>query len=317
MKIRVWGARGSHPKALNPNQIRSKISAVIQRARPEDLANAASKEAFLAGLPSWLFGSYSGNTSCVSVELGKKKHILFDAGTGIVEYWTQATASGLSDILSDHYLFFTHYHYDHIQGLPFFPPAYMKKHRLFLHSPLPGLREALERQMAPPLFPVRMDEAMLADIDWNQLAVDESMKLHGADISWIKLQHPGGAYGYKVASSGKTFLYVTDIELTKNYYERNKINTDFFADADIILLDTQYTLDEALQKKDWGHSSYIHGVDFALHWNIKKLVMFHHEPKYDDRKLFANLSAAREYARCSHRKALHIELAQEGLTIEV
>ncbi|AFG37556.1 MBL fold metallo-hydrolase [Spirochaeta africana] len=316
MKIRIWGARGSHPKPHTPQQIRSKISAVVQRIQARDVASAEAREAFLARLPEWLFGGYAGNTACISIQLESGPQIVFDAGTGITEYWSALQQAG-TPLPSEYHIFFSHYHYDHIQGFPFFVPAYIPGNRLHLYSPQANLEQTLRDQMQHPMFPVTIQDKMLADISFHQLKPRGSVAVAQHRIDWVPLNHPGGSFGYLIEHNGIRVLYATDVDIGADYYQRSEENRRFFENLDAIILDTQYTLDEALQKHDWGHTSYVHGVDFALHWGIKHLYMFHHEPSYDDQQLYINQKAARDYARSIGGGELKINLAREGEAIEV
>ncbi len=315
MKLNIWGARGSHPKPATPEQIKSKISAVIQRVQPEDLVSPESREAFLANLPPWLFGTYSGNTACLTVTTDAGKSVIFDAGTGITEYWKHLIQQGVALSGNEYHIFFTHYHYDHIQGFPFFVPAYIPGNIVNLYSAQPELEKTIRSQMKHPFFPVSVDAAMQSELIFHQLQKYGEIYISNTRIRWIKLEHPGGAFGYLIENDNSRVLYCSDVSVNTKMYEKTEENRAFYEKLDCIILDTQYTLDEALQKFDWGHTSYLHGVDFALHWQAKKLILFHHEPTYGDQKLYDNLKAAQNFASSMSSSALEIQIAREGDTI--
>lgn len=313
MRFTVWGGRGSHPTALTPQQVQSKISTVVQRIHPSDLVTPAARERFLATLPDWLFGTTGGNTACIQLQIDDRNQLVFDAGSGIINF-------GYSQLRrdpppSEYHLFFTHFHYDHVQGLPFFPHAYNPTIRLNIYSPLDGIHDILRGQMGHPYFPIRMDDRML-NVHPHRLG-PEGVELYGARVTWRELNHPGRAFGYRVEYQGRTFAYVTDVELQEEDFEQTPENAAFFGGVDAMILDTQYTLDEAIEKYNWGHSSFSLGVDFALAWKVKRLYMFHHEPQYDDKKLEHNLQSARWYATRSGGRDLEINLSREGRTIDV
>lgn len=317
MKFTIWGARGSHPKPLTPQDIRSKISAVVQRIQPKDIQSTQNREAFMARLPTWLFGTYSGNTSCIEVQSCSGATILFDCGTGLVEYWKNQLNKGAPLTGNEFHIFFTHYHYDHIQGFPFFVPAYIAGNSVSMYSPHPNLEDVLRNQMRHPYFPVTIEDKMSAELSFRQLPPRGTFPLNDIELQWLPLEHPGGSYGYSVRCDDVQLLYCTDVDLNESFYRDTQENNSFFKNADVMIIDTQYTLDEALKKFDWGHTSYIHAVDFAIHWNIKKIIMFHHEPAYSDQKIFSNRQAAEDYARNRGNKTLEIQIAQEGMSIEV
>jgi ribonuclease BN (tRNA processing enzyme) len=135
------------------------------------------------------------------------------------------------------------------------------------------------------------------------------------DIRFKKVNHPGDCFAYRVTEHGRHFIYATDTELTAPDFMKTEENTAFFAGADIIVIDCQYTLGEAIDKYNWGHSAFSLAVDFAANWGIKHMVMFHHDPTYSDRKLYNILQSARWYLERMDIKGLEITLATEGLEI--
>ena len=156
MRINFWGVRGSLPSPLLPSQIKSKISAILERLSPADLENAETRERFLAGLPTWLFGTVGGNSPCVTVKLDDAKElIVFDTGSGIRELGMASSKERQK--ISNYHIFFSHFHWDHLMGLPFFSSAYDPSVKLDFYSPTANLKNILDGQMTPPYFPVHMD----------------------------------------------------------------------------------------------------------------------------------------------------------------
>ena len=120
-----------------------------------------------------------------------------------------------------------------------------------------------------------------------------------------------------VVEDGKKFVYATDVELSAKKFSCVEECKSFFENADVMVMDAQYTAEESLSKENWGHSAFCYAVDFAVAWNIKKLYLFHHEPVYDDRKLSVILDSARLYAGYISKKPVEIFLACEGETIKI
>ncbi|MDR0387803.1 MAG: MBL fold metallo-hydrolase [Treponema sp.] len=313
MRIRFWGVRGSLPAPLLPGQIKSKISAILERLTPRDIASPSDKERFLAALPSWLFGTAGGNTPCVSVHCGDyRERIVLDAGSGLRELGN--AAAGESPKPVRYHLFFSHLHWDHIQGFPFFNPAYDPAVRIDFYYPKPGLEAVLSGQMRGPYFPVTLESAG-AEKRFHQLK--GSVTLKGVTITYRKMNHPGDSYAYRLDDGKHRFIYATDTELSAADFVQNRENTAFFRRADLIILDSQYTLGEAIEKYNWGHSAFSMAVDFAANWRIKHLVLFHHDPAYDDKKLSYILRSARWYMERMNIKGIKISLAMEGMEITV
>jgi phosphoribosyl 1,2-cyclic phosphodiesterase len=314
VKLKFWGVRGSIPAPLSSEAIQRRVSAVVARLRPADLADAQSREAFLAGLPPHLFGTVGGNTTCLSIRTAAGSLFIIDAGSGIRELGASLARS--QERIRDYHILFTHFHWDHLQGLPFFAPAgYAAGNRLFLYSPREGLRGILEAQMRPPYFPVGM-EAMRAEKHYVRLR-KPPLRLGGAEIAWREMKHPGGCVAYKVSEGGRSLIFATDSELSTEDFRRSSENAAFFQDVDVLILDSQYTLGEAIEKYDWGHTSYSMAVDFAAEWGIRTLFLFHHEPSYHDRKIHSLLNSAKWYQARLHARPLEVRLAMEGLEVDI
>ena len=131
------------------------------------------------------------------------------------------------------------------------------------------------------------------------------------------MNHPGNSYSYAVCENGKKFVYATDVELKAQDFGYSKEAESVFRNADCVVLDSQYTVEEAYRKENWGHSAFCYAVDFAIHWNVKKLYLFHHEPTYDDKKLNSILQAARWYAQYIEHSEIEIYLAKEDSEFEL
>ncbi len=312
MKIRFWGVRGSIPTPLSSDAIRSKIAAVVQRISRKDIENPACRERFLASLPEEIFSTVGGNTSCVEVVVPETDRIIFDAGTGIRDLGT-AIASSRGPARCN--IFFSHFHWDHLQGLPFFAPAFNPSSRITFYSPDPELRSILEGQMRPPYFPVTMD-ILRASLEYVRIGT-EGVRVGNARVVPRRMNHPGGCWSYSVLCDGKKVVYSTDTELQPVDFERTPENAAYFRGADALIIDAQYTLGEAIEKFNWGHSSFSLAADFASTWGIKRLVLFHHEPSYDDRKIHKLLQSAEWYVERLSSKGLEVILARDGLTVEV
>ncbi|MDR1180294.1 MAG: MBL fold metallo-hydrolase [Spirochaetales bacterium] len=313
MRVKFWGVRGSIPTPVTPDAIRSKIATVVQRIRPSDLVSPVTRELFLSQLPSWLFDHAGGNTACVEINLKPESVIVLDAGSGLREFGL--TLVKRIPVPKNIYMFFSHFHWDHLQGLPFFSPIVRPDLRVSFCSPESGLRQCLNEQMRFPFFPVTLENMDGGRSRFVQLK-NMPLKIDGAEITWRKMNHPGGCYSYKISDGKHNVIYATDSELTENDFDKNAENIAYFHNADLIILDSQYTLGEAIEKFNWGHSSFSLAVDFASEWNIKNLCLFHHEPLYNDRKLHNNLQQAQWYYSHLGKSGMNIILAEEGQEIE-
>lgn len=313
MDVRFWGVRGSVPTPLTSQQVMTKIEAVVQRISARDITSPDAKERFLASLPPSLYGTTGGNTACVELRDSKGTLFLLDSGTGIREYGKK----GIPAEDNTYHILLSHFHWDHIQGLPFFDVAYRKDCKIIFYSAFPAAERVIARQMDLPYFPVQFDTGFYADISFKCIKPGEPFRIGGCDIVAKKMSHPGNSYSYAFMENGKKVIYATDVELSEKDVEENDANRLFFSGADAIILDTQYTVEEALYKANWGHSDFSFAVDFATKWGIKQIYLFHHEPTYDDKKMHSILQSARWYSEYVVNTDLQIFLAQEGMAFSV
>ena len=227
---------------------------------------------------------YGGNTACVEMRCGR--HLLiFDAGTGLRGLGNEL--SSVDERIVGHILL-THTHLDHIQGLPFFRPAYSGKNRFafwngHLRRQQRNLQEVLYTLMQRPFFPVPLD-IMHSCIAFNDFDSGDSLDI-GSEIRLrtATLNHPGGATGYRLEFGGRSACYVTDTEHREG--ELDPAVLGLIADADLVIYDTTYTDQEYPRYRGWGHSTWEEGVRLCRAAGARRLLAFHHDPDHDDDQL--------------------------------
>jgi phosphoribosyl 1,2-cyclic phosphodiesterase/CheY-like chemotaxis protein len=275
---------------------------------------------------------YGGNTSCVEVR-ADGEIIVLDAGTGI-----RGLGLALEKELGPEpiklTLLITHTHWDHIQGLPFFAPAYNPKNLIRIlgyEGARTGLGTILAGQMETPFFPVSLRELP------SHLAIEELKEME-FQIGKVKVQakfanHPGICAGYRLFTSAGSIAYMPDsepyeplkLQLAKqdgidaaearNFAEAEQAKmVEFLRDCDVAILDAQYTDEEYQQHVGWGHSSLSSVVNLALDANIKKILLFHHDPGHDDDMIDRMVEQARSLVS-KRAKKMVVEGAREGVEI--
>lgn len=276
-----------------------------------------------------------GNTSCVEVRVGD--HILIcDAGSGIVPFGN--VLMGQSEV-RELMVVLTHYHWDHISGLPFFVPAFMPDWTIRFFGPGKNdaeVEESISEQMRAPYFPVET-ETWLADIGYLRLT--DGVLQHGPiKIQTFNVHHPGTTFGYRIEAAGKTIVYVSDNELLFLDQSINERLDDmdekeqalleemkeeekwtalkFMMDADILIHDAQYTPEDYARKRGWGHSCYLDTVTCAIDARVKSLYLYHLDPNYPDELIDRLHSHALEIIR-DRQSTLQCHVAREGLAVDL
>ena len=222
---------------------------------------------------------YGGNTSCIEIGCGENT-IILDAGTGIRELGDSLIKNGPVD--TD--ILFTHTHFDHIVGLPFFAPLYSPENTVRLWSghllPEHSLEEVLCEMLMAPLFPIPM-VVMGANKTFNDFHCGETLALKsGAVVKTCLLNHPNRATGYRIEFDGRSICYITDTEHVEGQLDQNIL--DLIAGTDIFIYDCTYTDEEYPKFKGWGHSTWQAGIALADAANVGTFVVFHHDPAHDD-----------------------------------
>ena len=319
MKVKFWGVRGSIGSAIKGASIREKIRKILGYASPSDILDEESIDRFLQTLPFSLLHTYGGNTTCLEVRSKKNDLVIVDAGTGIRELGLKLFQEGYLEGKGEATMVFTHTHWDHIQGLPFFAPMYIPGNKFTIHSITTELENRLTYQHDDKHFPVPFS-AMQASKEFIEHKEGEVFDLHGMKVTTKGMRHPGNSYSYRFEEDGKSLIFGSDAEFKVEDMDRIEEYLDYFKGADVLIFDTQYTFEELLHRIDWGHSSSSIATDIALKAGVKKLVLFHHDPSYDDEKLdevYLRALRYKEMVDPQKTSDLEIVMAYEGLEINL
>ena len=235
-----------------------------------------------------------GNTSCVEVRCGESR-IIFDGGTGL----RLLGDSWLKDMPVTAHLFFSHVHWDHIQGFPFFAPAFVKGNTIHMYGAanVTGTVEtALAGQMETPNFPVHLTQ-LPATLQFHDLNEGETVTIdRDVRVTSAAGNHPGGVFAYRVDYQGRSVVYATD---TEHYSIPDPKLVALARNADILIFDTMYTPEEyagerGIPKTGWGHSHFEAGVALVKAAGVRRYVLFHHDPSQTDAMVRDKERRARE-----------------------
>ncbi len=319
MLIRFWGTRGSLPAPIGRNAVRDKVRAALLAANGRKFDGPESVNRFLdQELPFAAGATYGGNSSCVEIAGTGDDYVVCDLGSGARELGLRILHDKGPQKKSRFNIFLSHVHWDHIMGFPFFPPAYIPGNVIRIHGCHKTMREALERQQSDPCFPVHFNH-LAATIEFVELEPGRSYDIAGMKVRPILQNHAGDSYGYRFEHGGKSVVYSTDCEHKFQVLDETYPFVPFFRDADLLIFDAMYSLADSISvKEDWGHSSNMVAVELAQMAGVKHLVMYHHEPIFDDRTIDTILAETRRYEELSRRgEKLTISSAYDGLEIVV
>ncbi len=279
MIIKCWGARGSIP--------------------------VSGKE----------YIKYGGSTTCLEIRTKNDEVIIIDAGSGIRKLGHEL----LKEKKHNYNMIFTHAHWDHLLGFPFFQPIYTKGTQIKIYGypfAQKSVKELIKISMTPPYFPVNFED-IKADISYHE-ALKGKLLIDSVTVIPISLSHPNGGFGYKFIEDGKCFVFLTDNELTFKHPGGldYKDYMNFSSGADLLIHDGDYTKEDYKIKKEWGHSVYNDSLKLAIEAGVKKFGLFHHNQERTDEALDKIVEDCRRIIK-KEKSKLKCFAVYEGLEIEL
>ena len=254
--------------------------------------------------PEAKYLGFGGNTPCLEVYSGENDRLVIDAGSGILSLDHSPLEESGDRSLCLHILL-THFHWDHIQGLPFFEPLFQSACRItFWSGKSPETaRHSLDLPMSEPYFPAL--DGIAAAREFVEIG---NHSFHHGDITIhpFPLNHPQGALGYRLESSGATIVHASDVE--HGHPRLDSILREYAQNADVLIYDAQYSCEEYESKKGWGHSTWLEATRVAQDAGVRRLILFHHDPLHDDATIRKIVNQARSHFE-------NTDAAQEGRTV--
>ncbi len=320
MLVRFWGTRGSLPVAQKAGAIRRKMTRALLAAAGRSFADEAAAGRFIDSELDFATGqTYGGATSCVEIEGGDGSFIICDMGSGLREFGLSAAARCAAGHPRRYNFFLSHLHWDHIMGFPFFVAAFDPQAEIVIHSCHADAETALRRQQEEISFPVPFDW-LRAKFQFITLEEGVKHQIAGLTVEAIQQYHSHHSYGFRFSDGDRSVIYSTDSEHRIDDMDAEKRFEGFFAEADLVICDTMYSLAESVtMKEDWGHSSNLVAVDLCRAAAAKTLVLFHHEPTYSDEDIQRMHQETVRYEELMRegRAQLKIVCAYDGMEITV
>lgn len=249
-------------------------------------------------------GGYGTSTTCVEV-MSKESQLILDCGSGMKRLGDAMLSGPASKGKAKVHIFMTHFHWDHVIGLPFFVPIFIPGNELHFYAVQPELEKLIKGLFVRPYFPVPF-EALGAKIFFHTLKPRVPIQIDDMKVTPYQLDHPDTCWGYKVESGGKAYAHCVDTEGTRSSRDSLGPDLPLYQGIDLMYYDAQYTLPELAEKINWGHSAAQIGLDIAMREGVKQVLFTHHDPGASTQNIQTLEVQTREYYdwKISHARKL-------------
>ncbi len=323
MQYKLWGVRGSLPKPETPQQLQARIKNILTDFAEKKLG-LSDVEKFLEKQSAPGVGGYGGHTSCFEA-IEKDESVVIDGGSGIKELGVQLLKGPCGQGKGVVHIFMTHFHWDHLIGLPFFIPIFIPGNEIHFYAVQDDLELTIRSLFKKPYFPVNF-EWLGAKVHFHKLEPRKALKLKHLSLTPYQLDHPDPCWGYRISNGQKSIAHCVDTECTRVTPQELGEDIGLYKNADLMVFDAQYTLIELVDKINWGHAVSGLGLDIAMREGIKKVLFVHHDPYASNEKIEQAATQTRTYyeQRLSESKKMSEGLAKvewqfaiEGQCLEI
>ncbi len=324
MRVKLWGVRGSLPSPETPEHMENRIRGLFNEFFTRGHQTKAHVDGFLNSLPPYRRIGFGGNTACIQV-MSDSTSLIIDAGSGLRRLGESMMGGPCALGRGEVHLLFTHFHWDHLVGLPFFIPIFIPGNKIHFHAVQPDLEHAVRLMFSKPFFPVPFEE-LGAQCSFHRLEPRKMTSLGNIQFTPYQLDHPDPCWGYKFEHGERVFSYCVDTEATRLSPADLGPDLPLYQNVDLMIFDGQYTLMEVTEKINWGHAAAPIGLDLAIREGVKRVLFMHHDPAASDEKIAAAESQTRDYfhayiesARAAGRPVPTVDwaFAYEGMLVKL
>ncbi|MCB0393861.1 MAG: MBL fold metallo-hydrolase [Bdellovibrionales bacterium] len=282
MDIKLWGVRGSLPIAHAPEENAARLTE-LANGLLASVKGGSTADDYLSSLPSWKIAGYGGETTCYEVK-NRNSRVIVDGGTGLRKLGDKMLNGPLAKGQGEAHIVFTHFHWDHVMGLPYFKPLYIPGNKIHFYSVQPELEEMMRLVFKKPYFPVAFEQ-LGSEMHFHQIDARKPLKVGTLSVTPYLVDHPDPCYGFRIQDGNRAVSICTDTETVRKSREEMGEDLALYQETDLLIYDAQYTLNELADKINWGHSAGPLGIDIALREKIKKVLFVHHDPGADDNRI--------------------------------
>ena len=277
MKVKFWGVRGSLPSSMEPILWSQHFESLMHDFFSRGFKDAQHIATYMQQKHVTEIGGFGGATTCVEISDGDQS-LLIDGGSGLKKYndHFEKTGRGAATQAEFHFLI-SHFHFDHLLGLPFFSPHFLKNCRIHYYSVQPDTALRIKQMFQRPTFPVGFEQ-LQAQIVFHTLKPYEKTKINGFDVTAYRMDHPDESYGFRIEKNQQIYAHAVDHEAVRLSAAELGPDAGLFEKAHLLYFDAQYTESEMFVKKGWGHGTCDRGFKVASDFGIQQVLFAHHDP---------------------------------------
>ncbi len=294
-KLTFWGVRGSLPSSPSPQQWFAEARGLLNEFVSAGFHRQDQIDSFLANVPLPRVGGFGTATTCVGVQSSDGNSLVIDAGSGIRRLSDKLVMGPCGKGKGVVHLLMTHFHWDHILGLPFFAPIFIPGNQIHIYSVEHESEGLLRGLFKKPYFPVSW-EMLGSKIHFHRLEPRKQVQINGFNVTPYQLDHPDPCWGYRIENEGKIYAHCVDTEGTRVTAKDLGLDLPFYqGGVDLMYFDAQYSLPELAEKSNWGHSASQIGLDIAIREKIKNVLFAHHDPGAGYQQIFDIQKQTQDY----------------------
>lgn len=274
MDVRFWGVRGSIPHSLDTIGWVNHFEKIMKDFFNSGFSKPEEIQKFIQSKQLAEIGGFGTATTCVEVS-SEKNSIIIDGGSGIKTISDRLDFKGNKEF----HILISHFHMDHIMGLPFFYPHFLKGFKINYYSVHEETEQIIKSLFKKPTFPVAY-EGLGADIRFHQLKAREVNTVNGFKVTPYMMDHPDLCYGFRVEKNGKVYAHAVDNEAERTSQKELGLDAGMYVNADLVYFDAQYEEKDMKTKKGWGHGTCDRGFEISANYNLKQILFSHHDPSF-------------------------------------
>ncbi|MBC7741637.1 MAG: MBL fold metallo-hydrolase [Bdellovibrionaceae bacterium] len=316
MKVQFWGVRGSLPSSLDTYGWVGHFEKLMKQFFDSGFNSKSDINEFIKQNPPAAIGGFGAATTCVQVSDGPHT-LIVDGGSGLKHLSDQLEKLGRISLHNEFHILMTHFHFDHILGLPFFAPHFIKGKKIHYYSVQPETEQIVRNLFKKPIFPVGF-ESLSADIQFHTLQPYKKTAINGFEVTAYKMDHPDPSYGFRIEKNNKVYAHAVDHEALRLTREQLGADAGLFEKADLLYFDAQYEEADMALKKGWGHGTCDRGFQVAATFGVQQILFAHHDPAFSIEDSWNHKKKAEaSFQQHFSKNKLKWDFAFEGLIVEV